>query len=648
MNHNNAATLSSLAMLKVNIDGGGDYLEYLRPYVIQVLIESPPETVTDQSIADQLRYQCGLEIPRRTVQIVLQRLARKGYLKKSNGVYTFIKNNNLSFTDISVERADAERHITAINKALVDFALKSAKREITEEQATDCFIAFLSQFSIPCLKYYLRGTALPSLNNHADWQIILVSQFISEITLNIELFGAFMKLVQGHMLANALLCPDLKYVSNSYKNVTFYLDTPLLIQLLGLDGEQEKQAIKEVVNLVQHLEGQIAYFSHTFDELVNCITKSASYIDSQHGRGAIVNEARKSERTKSDLILIAHNAYDILKEVNIDCVDSPNYDESTHQFEIAEEVFASVLDEEVFYHNPRAKEYDIKSVRSIYVLRNNEVPLALEKSRAVLVTNNEAFAKAAYEYGKKYNQSREVSTVITEFSLANIAWLKAPQGAPSLPTKEVLALAYATIRPTKEFWDKVLVEAEKLERDGKISARDHQVLRSSQLVQEELMKLTLGEETALTLESITTTLSRVSAEIKKEESERLEQSEIKRNELQKQLESQVAQIDAIKENTYWRCDKEADSEAKLLTVVIWIAQILIAIFGVIAISGAGEMADNLAIGGSIIFVVAIFNGIIRLASTRWDIKPLNAGPAYKAWRRTKLLKREYEILSIKD
>jgi predicted transcriptional regulator len=635
----NATTLSSLAMLKVNIDNDGDYLEYLIPYVLQVLVESPPEVVSDISIAAQLRSLCGLEIPRRTVHIVLKRLARKGFLEKSKGVYTVVK--NLPITDTSAERTDAERHITAINKALISFALQSAMREITEEQATNCFIAFLSQFSIPCLKYYLRGTALPNVNGHDDWQVILVSQFIGEIISNTELFGAFMKLVQGHMLANALLCPDLKFVSDSYKDVIFYFDTPLLIQLLGLDGEQEKQAIKEVVGLVQNLEGQIAYFSHTFDELINCIKTSANFIDSPYGRGAIVDEARKSGITKSDLLLIAHNASEVLAEVNICGVDSPSYDESTHQFEIAEEVFASVLDDELNYHNPRAKEYDIKSVRSIYVLRRKHVPFALEKSRAVLVTNNEAFAKAAYEYGKTYEQSREVSTVITEFSLANIAWLKAPQGAPSLPAKEVLAFAYATIRPSNEFWSKVLIEAEKLEIAGKISVRDHQVLRSSHLAQEELMKLTLGEESALTAESITKTLSRVSAEIRKEESERLEQSEIKRIELQAELDKQIAQTGAIKQQVYWRCDRRAKWEVKVLSSLIWIVQILIAVFGVM-------IFKNVTIGGSIILIMAVLNGVMRLASTRWDIKPLKAGPAFKEWRMSRLLKREYEALSIKD
>ncbi len=639
-------TLSSLAMLKVSIDSGKDYLEYLRPYVIQALVESPPDVVADATVAEKLRSICGLEIPHRTVHVVLQRLAKAGYLSRAHGVYTVVK--ELPAKDNSAARVDAGRHIGAVTHSLVQFAKQSADRDITDDVATECLIVFLSQFSIPCLKSYLRGTTLPNVNGHSDWQVTLVSQFINDLTSKPELFESFMKLVQGHMLANALLCPDLKSVSKSYKDVVFYFDTPLLIQFLGLEGKEEKQAIDEVIGLVQRLEGTIACFSHTFEELVNAIRNSADFVDSPRGRGTIVEEARKSGTTKSDLILIAQNATDLLGAAKITVHPTPPYDSKTYQFEISEEVFASVLREEVNYHNPKAKEYDVKSVRSVYVLRRGLLPFSIEKARAVLVTNNSGFSKAAYEYGKKFEQSQEVSTVITDFSLANTAWLKAPQGAPSLPRKEVLAFAYAALRPTTEFWNKVLDEAEKLEASGKISSRDHQLLRSSHHVQSELMKLTLGEDDALTEESITTTLSRVSAEIRKEESERLNQSEAARIETEQRLaeqvaktEAQVAKTDAIKQGIYWRCDRQARREALALSILVWVVQAAVAAFGVVKISESSKF-------GWVMVAIGVLSGLVRLAGAHWEIKPIKFYPLYKEWRRARLQKAEYAALSIED
>ena len=642
----NANTLSSLAMLKVSIDSGKDYLDYLKPYVIQVLVEAPPDIVSDASVAGKLRILCGLEIPYRTVNVVLQRLARDGYLSRANGAYTVVR--ELPAKDTSAARADAGRHIAAVTYSLRQFASQSAAREISEDDATDCLISFLSQFSIPCLKSYLRGTTLPNVNGHNEWQITLVSQFINELIAKPELFESFMKLVQGHMLANALLCPDLKSVSKTYKDVVFYFDTPLLIQFLGLEGTQEKQAIDELIGLVQRLEGAIACFSHTFEELVNVIRNSASFVDSPRGRGTIVEEARKSGKSKSDLILAAQNAADVLAAGKISIIPTPPYDNKTHEFEISEEVFADVLQEEVNHLNPKAKEYDVKSVRSVYVLRRGTLPFSVEKARAVLVTSNTRFSKAAYEYGRKAEHSQEVSTVITDFSLANTAWLKAPQGAPSLPRKEVLAFAYAALRPTTEFWNKVLDEAEKLEASGKISSRDHQLLRSSHHVQSELMKLTLGQDDALTEESITTTLLRVSTEIRKEESGRLQHAEGVLLETEKKLlaqvaetERQVAKTEAIKKQIYWRSDRRAGREALGLSLAIWGAQGAVAVFGVVTIRHSPSLGWSLAAGSGL-------SGLLRLAGAQWDIKPVKIRAAYKEWRRLLLQKREYAALSIEQ
>ncbi|EQD54722.1 hypothetical protein B1A_12087, partial [mine drainage metagenome] len=101
-----------------------------------------------------------------------------------------------------------------------------------------------------------------------------------------------MILVQGHMLANALLCPDLQNAPKTYKGVTFYLDTPLLVQRLGLEGEPKKRAAQELIELVKNLGGVVAAFSHSCEELSYVLRSAADHIESRNGRGAIIFEAR--------------------------------------------------------------------------------------------------------------------------------------------------------------------------------------------------------------------------------------------------------------------------------------------------------------------------------------------------------------------
>jgi len=632
----NSEALCSLAMLKVSINIGGDYLEYVRPYVIDVLANNPPERICDATVAEKLTEICGLKIPTRTVQIILQRLAKEEMLVKRDGIYTC--SDRLPESDLTAARADANRHISLIVNELIGFSLSTVNRVLSDDEATECLVNFLSQFSIPCLRSYLRGTTLPEVTAGANWQLSLVSHFVQALQGQPNLFDSFTMLMQGHMLANALLCPDLHSVSDSYTEVVFYLDTPLLIRLLGLEGEREEQAIKEVVGLVQRLKGKVCYFSHTYDELTSSISSSAEFVDSYRGRGTIVSEARKSGKQKADLLMIASKADELLKVYGVTSVATPSYGKENHRYEIAEEAFDAVLSDEIDYNNPRAKEYDIRSVRSIYVIRRDSAPHSIEKAKAVLVTSNTSFSKAAFEYGKTFQTSREVSTVITDFSLANTAWLKAPQGAPSLPQKEVLAFAYAAARPPRGFWDKVLKEAEKLEAAGKISPRDHQVLRSSYSVQLELTKLTLGDESALTEEKITATIARVSDDIRKEALEGLNAVSGQLEEANTQLETLTENLDTVKKQIYWNCKAQADREALIVSTAIWLAQGAVAVLGVLKL-------DEETLGWAIL-AVALTSGLLRLAATMWDIKPVNVRPRYASWRFQKLHDKTLNMLGL--
>ena len=52
-------------MLKVHVDRGQDYLDYLRPFILQVLVAHTPDPVTGAIVRDLIRSDFGLEIPDR-------------------------------------------------------------------------------------------------------------------------------------------------------------------------------------------------------------------------------------------------------------------------------------------------------------------------------------------------------------------------------------------------------------------------------------------------------------------------------------------------------------------------------------------------------------------------------------------------------
>jgi len=629
-------TLSSLAMLKVRVDQGGDYLEYLRPFILHVLPKLQNGVVTDESVSLALLNEFGLSIPRRTTQIVLKRLTKKaGPLRKDNNTYVLEK--DISSGDLATRRADASRRISAVAHALIRFAKEFHDKDLSEDSAFEALTLFLSRFSVSCIRSYLRGTALPNNLTAKDGDLLLVCQFVKQIqSICPERFEDFILLVQGHMLANALLCPDLKSVSKTYAGVSFFLDTPLLLQVLGLEGETKEQSVKELIRLLQSLSGTVGYFIHTFDELRSVIRKTSDYIDSTDGRGSIVYEARRLGKSRSDLLLEADNAKESLDRLKLVPHNTPPY---IAKFQIDESAFGDELDDSVSYNNPNARQNDINSVRSIYVLRQGTIPHSIESSKAIFVTSNTGFARAAFEYGRNFEQTREVSAVISDFSLANTAWLKAPQGAPSLPRKEVLAYSYAALRPSEEFLRKTLVEAEKLEREGKISERSHQMLRSNHIIQEDLLSHTLGEEDALTERSITAVLEKAEAEIKKEESAKLRQEKAARTRAETDLQEERTKREEISRRIYWDCDTQAKrwSDIGAGTLVFFV------LAG--AVCGLLKLPDNLLAGVVILSVPLVF-AVLTVCNLIWGTTVKQLRDNAQVNLRQRFLKRESQRLGI--
>ena len=596
-----AETLTSLAMLKVHVDQEQDYLDYLRPFVLHVLVRNTPDLITDTVVRKHIRSDFGLEIPDRAVQIVLRRLSRKYPLKKERGLYRIA--GELPDPGIDAEKADATRHINAVISGLCEFSKDTVKPIANDGEAVTAVCAFLTQFSIPCLRAYLRGTAIPTIEGQNDLQIVLVSKYVLELqNTDPNRFDSFLVVVKGHMLANALLCPDLQSAPKSYKGVTFYLDTPLLVRQFGLEGKPKQETVNNLIDLLDNLGAIVATFSHSRDELEQVITGAARHIESRNGRGAIVMDARQRGTTKSDLLVLVGQLDDKLKDAGIDVLNTPRHME---EFQIDELEFGNALDDEVSYFNPGARQCDIDSVRSIYVLRARTAPAILERSKAALVTSNDGFARAAFKYGQRHETSQEVSSVITDFSLANMAWLKAPLGAPAIPTAELLAFSYAALQPSKKLFEKYLIEIEKLEKSGKIDARDHQLLRSSQLAQAELMNLTLGEEDALTEQTLTETLKRVTEEIKREESNKYEMEQAAHQATQAQLAEQHTVRKHVLERLYWRCQRQA-------TLCAWIASIFIVVLltGSLLASGIGLGSDNPIVGR----LLGVASGVLILFS----------------------------------
>ena len=604
------ATLTSLAILKVNIDEGQNYLDYLKPFVLHVLAKDRPDQVTDANVAASLKEAFGLEIPHRTLQIVLKRLSRQrpSYLTRSNRRYHIT--GTLPDARLEPQLTLVEQDIRTVVQDLVTFAKSEDLPHMTEEMAEEAICLFLSRFDITCLKAYLRRTALPDAADPSPQAIALVSKYVIHLQdTSSRLFDNFIVMVQGHMLANALLCPDLEDILAHYRRVIFFLDTPLVIDLLGFHGDPAQAAAEEMVGLVHRLGGTFQIFSHTRDEVVNILRRAAEGLGTFKPSGVlrfrVTAEAMRTGRTKSDLLLMSEHLEKNLQEVPVTIQRTPPY-LKTHQ--IDENALDHLLSIDLRYRNPAAKTYDINSVRSIYVLREGKAPRSLEKCKAVLVTSNARLARVADRYGDEHESQSEVSSVITDFSLANVAWLKAPVANNTYPKSKMLAYAYVALEPSPERLEKYLREIDRLEEGDDITAEDHQLLRSAPYLYPDVLGWTIGSDPDLSLEPIMQTLQRVKAELRSEEEAKHSETKEELQDVTRRLkdkERELAQTQGrIVASRHLRCSRKAKTVGGIISGAIT------AFIGLLLFFSLGTVF------GALVSATITFVGIIRGATVQ--------------------------------
>ena len=609
------STLTSLAILKVDLDRGNDYLDYLKPFVVQTLVNDKYDAITSQTVKQRISTHFGLDVPGPTIEVVLKRIARSHPIKKLHGVYQVV--GKLADPEITSKSNNALHDIELVLNDLMEFSETTIRPIRDKNRAVTAICAFLSRFDISCLRSYLRGTAIPSVADTDESDIVLVSNFVHRINLSEpKIFKRFLTIVQGHMLANALVRSDLSHTLSNYKRVSFFFDTPLLIQAIGAEGAVKQSAVIELINILLKLHGKPRYFSHTYDELKHVLLVSADKINASDARSPIVFEARKNRMTRSDLILLAETCGEKLSRLGLEEFVTPRH---INEHQIDEDAFQELLDREVSYMNPRAEIYDINSLRSIYAIRKGRPVRSVEKCVAIFVTSNVALAKAAWRYDQQYEPSFAVSSMISDLSLANIAWLKVPMVAPSIPRSQLLSFSYAAMQPTHEILTKYLAEIDRLERNESYSPLHLQLLRNIPYSRDELSKLTLGDASLFGNETATEILERLLSELKREEGKKLLEEE----EAHRQTHDLLLQEQAKRQET------SIHIRAKCLKWSQWVASfasaVLALIVAAVTFGLSNRFTDSIVINSisSIVLGIISFISIVfgtNVLSLHGDIK----------------------------
>lgn len=318
----NRSAIVSYAILKVDMDERSvEYIDYYVPFVRKVIELYGGGGVTDVDVKRYLFETFGIDVPQKVALMMLRKLRKDGELDRVSNVYSigskFVSNG---FDERSKKGAE---YVDALIGDVLSYA-SEVEFEIDADGAWNCLAIFLSAYGYECLSSYLKSQDMPVVDGAAGCSAFIAGYVHDRYSKGRECIEPFIEIVKSQMLSVAIFCKDMEDSPEKFSGVTFYLDTRIVLNALGLHGPACEDAFREMFSLVSSLGGKFAVFRHTVDEIIGILSYSISMYTDLSVRNDVLDELRRQRKGKSDLVIIFDNVDALISErLGVPIEDSP-------------------------------------------------------------------------------------------------------------------------------------------------------------------------------------------------------------------------------------------------------------------------------------------------------------------------------------
>jgi hypothetical protein len=570
--------VASLAILKVNLDRGHDYIENFVPFVVEAARSTSQTVVSLSELQESIRESFGFNIPYGALRTILNRTVRRGYLLQQDRVYRLNDTVLSSTPHLTGAREQVQRQFEALLDKLAAFCLERYSTPWSRTEAEAALLAYLQARSAAVLSLVIPGAVhRPALKSvkRADF---LVNAFIMHLNEREPEGFAFLEaIVKGSMLADALYFPDLGSIDQRFSRIAVYFDTPILLRALGFAGPGLQVPYRELISLLNALNAPLRCFQHTFDEIYGILDAASRALRDPSRHRTTSFESLEfflaGNLRPSDVELLIGSLETKLRGLGVLVMPSPKY---TPELGVDEPKLATYLREEVHYRSEEALSHDLDSLTGIYRLRRGKSVPRIETCGAIFVTSNGSLVRASnrFFWEEDGQASGCIPVSILDHVFTTIVWLKKPLIAPDLPKNQIIADCFAALNPPDELWKKYLEEINRLERQGEVSTENYHVLRYSSSARMALMDATLGDSEAFAEGTVEEVLAAAQSAIRQDAEavaaksiRQLEEEQARRQEADQKAASAEAAAERASANAKAQTQANLDAQRRRFEVV---------------------------------------------------------------------------------
>lgn len=292
INMDNINALITIATASYIYNGDyNDKTDIIRPFVLKIILDnySKNETIGLKKIIEKLESDYGLiNVPSAVILKILHRIHTKneGYLIK-NGKTNYI------FGDIPSDAIKTfnENTMSAKNSMseLIDGLYNYIKKEDEELQKEDLqkeLFEYLDKYGVP---FYVDQEFVLSPLIEKSHSYLIAKFMLEHIESRSYMLTHIQNVLKGILLIRAIYSDNKIFDEKELliDDVSIYVDTPIILNILELKTDEENTLAAPIVNLLKDNGIKIKCFQHNVEEVENIIIK---YRDKKYKQGLTIEK----------------------------------------------------------------------------------------------------------------------------------------------------------------------------------------------------------------------------------------------------------------------------------------------------------------------------------------------------------------------
>jgi len=546
---NRTKLIYTYSLIKTLYEQGKDYIDTFVPFVLKIMPGDKSPLSLD-SIGEGTRENFGLDIPEHSLQTIVTRAKRRGYIVQQRRQCRLTDQGN-DYIDSLEPEPEVERRINELLEDIKDYLNEQLRLSLSLNETHNVVLSFIHENIEVIIEFLNPASSITQLNileqRMKECDRPLIDYFEIAKAKKPGLYKTLTDIVYGSLIGVAASDPDIAEINKKFGDIQIFLDSNYLLSVLGLHFDEFNRPAIELFDLLKVHRFKLMVFDFTIDEMVKVLMnyprEQGLYIPGIHVDSIysiLKSQGWTTEDMKKFVSKIEDRIWGLGAKIEPTTIDLQYYKPSNQQYR-------TKLSQYKPEQSLQSQNHDLAAIETIRKIRRSP-RRKIEESRALFLTSDLRLAR--FDFIEMAHKDRAtVCEVIPDQVFTNILWLKNPTIAKDIPLKSIVAVHSREMFINRRIWRRFCENLKNLRDEGRISNTDIAMLLYGHHIEEVLKTYASSQIEEITPEFILRETEKVSKRIAQETKRAIkEQREIFEIQLGQKEQKFELRLHTIKEN----------------------------------------------------------------------------------------------------